>query len=208
MKKCPKCLQEKDESCFHKKNSENRLCSWCKDCVYTKQKLRWKHRKKKAVEVLGGKCVKCGYCKNFSALHFRHLDPSEKEFDWNRSRLHKWEKVLKELKKCVILCGNCHAEEHNPECFMDGNTEHANANLNQDKVMSKTGICSVCNKEVFGTKYCSVACAKMGSRKVDRPTKEQLQLDIDSLPMVQIGSKYGVSDNAVRKWAKQYNLIK
>jgi len=30
---------------------------------------------------------------------------------------------------------------------------------------------------------------------------------IGSMPMVQVGKRYGVSDNAVRKWARQYGII-
>ncbi len=30
----------------------------------------------------------------------------------------KWESILEEVKKCDLLCANCHAEEHNPELTM------------------------------------------------------------------------------------------
>lgn len=39
-----------------------------------------------------------------------------------------------------------------------------------------------------------------------RPLKEQLIKDMENLPYTEIGKKYGVSDNAVRKWAKSYGL--
>jgi len=42
---------------------------------------------------------------------------------------------------------------------------------------------------------------------VERPSREQLELDIASSSWVSIGRKYGVSDNAVRKWARKYGLI-
>lgn len=57
------------------------------------------------------------------------------------------------------------------------------------------------------SKFCSSSCRGISSRRVTRPTKEQLQLDMQQLPMVHIGAKYGVSDNAARKWAKQYGLL-
>jgi hypothetical protein len=41
-------------------------------------------------------------------------------------------------------------------------------------------------------------------RKVDRPPYPTLIKEIDSLGYVGTGKKYGVSDNAVRKWVKQY----
>jgi hypothetical protein len=39
-----------------------------------------------------------------------------------------------------------------------------------------------------------------------KPERDQLKEDIRTLPMVQVGKKYFVSDNAVRKWCKTYNL--
>ena len=45
------------------------------------------------------------------------------------------------------------------------------------------------------------------SRKVERPTKEQLAEDIINLSWTAIGKKYGVSDNATRKWARKYGLL-
>ena len=44
-------------------------------------------------------------------------------------------------------------------------------------------------------------------RKVERPTKDDLFNMINSMSYCAIGRKYGVSDNAVRKWAKSYGLI-
>lgn len=44
-------------------------------------------------------------------------------------------------------------------------------------------------------------------RKVDRPSKEKLERMIETMPVLRIGKRYGVSDNAVRKWAKRYGLV-
>ena len=33
-----------------------------------------------------------------------------------------------------------------------------------------------------------------------------LEQDLAELSFVEIGKKYGVSDNAIRKWCKKYNL--
>ena len=44
-------------------------------------------------------------------------------------------------------------------------------------------------------------------RKVkNRPTKEELEQMIQTMPMTKIGTKYGVSDNAIRKWCKSYGI--
>lgn len=44
--------------------------------------------------------------------------------------------------------------------------------------------------------------------KVQRPLKEDLEKMLWELPTLQIGKNYGVSDQAVAKWAKSYGLSK
>ena len=53
--------------------------------------------------------------------------------------------------------------------------------------------------------YCSNCYSKI-AKKVERPTKEELVKEITSLGFVGTGKKYGVSDNAIRKWCKSYGL--
>lgn len=43
-------------------------------------------------------------------------------------------------------------------------------------------------------------------RKIERPTLEQLLKDIEDTNYVQTGKKYGVSDNSIRKWIKNYKI--
>jgi hypothetical protein len=59
----------------------------------------------------GGRCAICGYDRCPAALHFHHVDPATKAFGlahggWSRSL----ESARAEAAKCVLLCGNCHAE--------------------------------------------------------------------------------------------------
>ena len=56
--------------------------------------------------------------------------------------------------------------------------------------------------------FCSEICCSIHSRKVERPTKTQLEVDIQNMSIVKVGSKYGVSDNAIRKWMKSYGMNK
>jgi len=62
-------------------------------------------------------------------------------------------------------------------------------------------------------RYCSQICGTRSKgprqprperRKVERPAFEQLVADIASMSFVAVGRKYGVSDNAVRKWIRWY----
>ena len=62
-------------------------------------------------------------------------------------------------------------------------------------------------------RYCSQRCGthskgshrpKPETRKVVRPAYEQLMEDARTMSFLAIGRKYGVSDNAVRKWIRWY----
>ena len=46
--------------------------------------------------------------------------------------------------------------------------------------------------------------ARPGSRKVARPPYEQLLEEIEATSYLAVGRRYGVSDNAVRKWVAWY----
>jgi hypothetical protein len=68
--------------------------------------------KRMAVEELGGCCSRCGYDKCHGALHFHHIDPNQKEFSISRNTSLSWEVIKLEVRKCVLLCANCHSIEH------------------------------------------------------------------------------------------------
>lgn len=68
--------------------------------------------KERAIDYLGGKCWSCGYCRCRGALVFHHIDPAAKEFGVSDGRTRRWERVVEELKKCALLCHNCHSEVH------------------------------------------------------------------------------------------------
>jgi len=68
--------------------------------------------KKIAVEELGGECVKCKNNKIY-VLDFHHRDSNEKDFNiGDLSREHCFNIYKEEIKKCVLLCANCHREFH------------------------------------------------------------------------------------------------
>ncbi len=81
----------------------------CGTCMVN---IRRFDRKKRCLEYKGGKCEHCGYNKSSSALVFHHRDGTDKDFGVGGNHCRKWETVKAELDKCVLLCANCHAEEH------------------------------------------------------------------------------------------------
>jgi hypothetical protein len=168
-------------------------------------KLKFNRRKKeKAINLFGGKCQICGYDKCMGALDFHHIN-GEKEHNISTILIQlKWERVKEELDKCILLCSNCHREVH---------YNHVNYDLIHLKRPWIKKICFTC-KEEFDTKidtqkYCCLECQRFSLRKTIRPNKDELQKLIldDSISWIKIGKMFGVSDNAVRKWAKSYNLL-
>ena len=88
--------------------------------VISKRSIDWKTRVTKAAKrELGGCCSRCGYNRCLSALDFHHLEPADKnpKFGCMRHLLSGLGKAafLAEVKKCILICSNCHREEHNPE---------------------------------------------------------------------------------------------
>lgn len=85
----------------------------CKKCMSERVKNDKRILKIKAVDYKGGKCSKCSYDRCLSALEFHHLDPKEKDFTISHyNATSQWEKIKKELDKCILVCSNCHREIH------------------------------------------------------------------------------------------------
>jgi len=55
-------------------------------------------------------CVFCGYKKHPDAIHFDHIDPSTKKREISTMWGYSKEAIKEEMKKCRLLCANCHAE--------------------------------------------------------------------------------------------------
>lgn len=47
-----------------------------------------------------------------ATLHFHHLDPSIKTTQVSEMLSRTWKRVMAEIDKCIVLCANCHAVEH------------------------------------------------------------------------------------------------
>ena len=130
MKQCTKCKETKELNEFNK----NKDCynSWCIKCVrerskefYLKNKekqiLKFKKQNKEKADFIlslkeGKYCEKCGYNKCLASLDFHHLDPKQKDFnisDFKRTRgFSDLILINNEIKKCIVLCSNCHREFH------------------------------------------------------------------------------------------------
>lgn len=109
------------------------------------------------------------------------------------------------LENLQVVCPNCAAT-------LD---THCGRNLR----LIDNRICEECGARYsprsVDQRFCSLPCARYrerpeqrvprpATRKVPRPSYEQLQADLARMSWVAVGRKYGVSDNAVRKWVRWY----
>ena len=189
---------------------------------YYNIKIRRFRMKSEAVRLKGGKCSDCGWSGNIAAFQFHHKDPSKKEFTISTSPRVSWEKYWNEIEKCDLLCANCHAIRHSkntaPQFLVDVENYKGRELVVSDVpwknqvhiFVPKIYVCLTCKTPYEAIrkeqKYCSDECKNKGKRKCIRPTKKELQHMISVMPMTRIGKQYGVSDNAVRKWCKKYQV--
>jgi hypothetical protein len=103
---CSVCAKEYQ---YHHKDTKSHTKTKCGSCLVNQRRLVLKQ---KCVEYKGGKCERCNYNKSLRALTFHHIDPKEKDFSISGNHCRSFESVKKELDKCILLCANCHAEEH------------------------------------------------------------------------------------------------
>jgi transposase-like protein len=115
------------------------------------------------------------------------------------------------LENLRIVCPNCAAtlETH---CGR------------KNRMRAPIRACKRCGREFVvkyrSHRYCSRSCGvrwdrsvlrgkpHMDQRRAERPPYAQLLEEIDSSGFVAVGCKYGVSDNAVRKWVRFYERQK
>lgn len=139
--------------------------------------LKWEH--------------KCSFCnkKEMKWMMTNEIGPIPLELDHinGNNKDHRLENVR-------LLCPSCHATT---STFKGRNVKHI-------KIENK---CVDCESKIHKrSTRCSVCAGKQPhNRKVKaRPSLEQLEKDLETLPITKTGEKYGVSDNCIRKWLRSY----
>lgn len=79
-----------------KKNTQ-RFCGSCRT------KIRRYRNKMAAINLLGGKCKRCGWSGNQAALEFHHKLPDKKEFTIGMVANKSWNSIEQEIKKCEMV---------------------------------------------------------------------------------------------------------
>lgn len=124
------------------------------------------------------KCRGCGIAlTGYGDLNIHHLNPELTEAKLNK------------LPNLITLCIECHIEEHRERYKKQ-----------QEEKLLKVQA----NRKAKINNIPKVAKKPRTSKK---PIKEILIDDISTLPMTKVGEKYGVSDNAVRRWCKSYGIL-
>jgi hypothetical protein len=108
------------------------------------------------------------------------------------------------IENLRMVCANCAAT-------LD---THCGRNLPRERVCPGCGESFVprnmrhrhCSEKCWGvvTAESLRGIPQLTRRKVERPSYKQLMSDVQSMSFRAIGRKYGVSDNAVRKWIQFY----
>lgn len=112
------------------------------------------------------------------------------------------------IENLRLLCPNCHSQT---DTYAGRNsTKTIKSKQRQTQFVShrKKHFCSICGKEInYRNKLCRKCYEQnMPRRSRNTPTREELKRQIRSMSFLKIAKEYGVSDNAIRKWCKKYNL--
>lgn len=163
---------------------------------------RWRQRTKdRMIEAMGGKCQCCGYNLCTRALAFHHVNPEEKDFSFGALRANptQWVNVVNELKKCILVCHNCHSEIHDGIRVLPTDYAVFNEEFADFKKIEEYNSCPVCNKEKpTKYKFCSSKCSSLNRRKVDWDSVDLLQL-LKTHTISELEDMFNVSNAAIYK---------
>lgn len=108
---CKYCNEDKPEADFEvalttSTKTYRRLK--CKRCKQDTQNLRIR-KTVLWIQSLKKSCTKCGNT-DPRVLDFHHI--GSKDMDVSSMRTLSKERILEEIKQCIVLCANCHRIEH------------------------------------------------------------------------------------------------
>jgi wobble nucleotide-excising tRNase len=160
---------------------------------------------------MGGRCNCCGYDSCPDALAFHHLDPSQKDLSFGGARANprNWNSIVEELRKCILVCHNCHSEIHAGYREWPEIKSYFDESFADYKKMlrdAKTSNCPVCNvpKPIHNI-TCSLSCAASRSRKVDWESIDLPDL-VKTMTLRAIAAQLNVSDAAVGKRLRKLSI--
>lgn len=145
------------------------------------------------------KCELCGTDENWNggklALRLDHINGINTDY---------------RLENLRIICPNCDStlDTYCSKNRVKNETQRKQTFSDSRQKVEHLRKCNFCKSEYYSNsikqKFCSNKCHKLSLRKYNRPTYEELIDNVNELGYTGTGRKYGVSDNAIRKWIKQY----
>jgi len=169
---------------------------------------KWRCKtKQRIVEAFGGSCAICGYNKCNASLSLHHLNPLEKDFSFNRLRANpkSWNKIVEELRKCVLLCHNCHNEYHAGVTSIPDDAPRFNETFSKYGKIQEIDVmdhCPICNKlKSELKKHCSQSCANKSKIKFDWDSIDLLE-ESKTKTNIQIAEELGLSDSIISRKLK------
>lgn len=174
-------------------------------------KKTWRQKaRENLAAAFGGRCTVCGYKKTISALDYHHVDPKEKDHALHKAMRngYAWSRIVKEARKCTIVCCRCHREIHAgitelPKDYAQFNEEYVDVIKLRKKEFNECPICG--GEKIKSQKYCSVSCAGQSSKRFDI-TKKEMEKLIAEKPYEKIGEMFGVSGNAIKKRCRSLGI--
>ena len=173
---------------------------------------RWRYNcKERIIEAMGGGCCVCGYNKCQRSLALHHLDPSKKDLSFGAVRANpkNWTALVAELRKCILVCHNCHCEIHDGIINVPNDAPTFNemfADYKEIERAAKLNPCPVCGKlKSMHLINCSTECAHRSNFKVQWDIIDLKEM-IKTKSVVTIAEELGCSDSAVHKRLKKLKL--
>lgn len=131
MKTCSKCKLEKPKSEFNKNSyKKDGLQIHCRDCTKEANAFSYRNSEKRRLAIRNrnvverNKCLRiirryksmcgCRICneKDPIVLDLHHLNAEDKEYNPSSTAFLGIKKMRIEVRKCVVLCSNCHRRLH------------------------------------------------------------------------------------------------
>lgn len=165
---CRRCKKE-----FVLNRSKGNKGYQCNSCATAIKGIRAKER---ALKYKGCKCQICGYDECTEALEFHHLNPQQKQMNFNTAIMgkYKWDTIKQELDKCILVCSNCHRELH----YHEGLEEKYEKIINEQKQQ----------------------------KKLHKPETYELFIKELNKDYENMSKKYNVSINTLKRWENSYGM--
>lgn len=169
---------------------------------------KWRNNnKRRMIMSFGGKCGICGYDKCQEALEFHHLNPNEKDFTI-QGKCRSWKKSVIELRKCIMVCANCHREIHFGIISIPDDIQRFDESYTNYKPEILFDECPICGgQKLMGRITCSRQCSSKRRNKVDWSLYDLELLYKKYRSYVGVASVIGVSDVSVKKRMKKEGLL-